>query len=141
MASPRLRTLVLGLIVLGILFVGYYGVRTLRAYREFRHHRPPAAAEAAQPPETDVELVRDWMTVPFIARMYHVPPNLLFDALGINSGGNREKSLKRLNEEYFPARKGFVLTAVKDALLADQERHNRDRLPQPSEPPATTAPP
>jgi hypothetical protein len=141
MASPRLRALVLGLIVLGILFVGFYGMRTLRAYKEFRRHQPPPAAEAAQRLETDVELIRDWMTIPFIAKMYHVPPNFLFDALGIESAGNREKSLERLNEEYFPERDGFVLTAVKDALLADQERQDRDRLPQPSEPPAATAHP
>lgn len=138
MASPRLRTLVLGLIVLGILFVGYYGVRTLRAYKEFRHHRPPAAAEAAQPPEADVELVRDWMTVPFIARMYHVPPGRLFDELGINSARNREKSLEQLNEEYFPDREGFVLQAVKNALLAHQER---ERAPEQPDLPAPTAQP
>lgn len=141
MASPRLRTLVLGLIVLGILFVGYFGVRTLRAYREFRHHQPPPAAEAAQRVETDVELIREWMTIPFIAKMYHVPPNLLFDALGIQSARNREKSLERLNEEYFPEQEGFVLSAVKDALLADQERRDRNSPDGPGESPSPPPPP
>ncbi len=50
--------------------------------------------------------------------MYHVPPDLLFEALGITPQGNREKSLKQLNEEYFPQAEGSVLEMVKAATIA-----------------------
>ncbi len=59
------------------------------------------------------------MTVPFIARMYHVPPPILFEALNIpKNKRNEEKSLKQLNEEYFPNTNGFVEATVKAAVLA-----------------------
>ena len=120
MTPSRLRTLIFVLIFIGVLIVGFFGLRTLRAFREFRGHRPPpppSAADAEQI-ETDVNLIREWMTIPFISKMYHVPPNVLFDALGIPANKNREKSLKRLNKEYFPQAEGIVLEKIKAAVLA-----------------------
>jgi len=120
MTSSRLRTLIFVLIFIGGLIVGFFGLRTLHAFREFRGHRPPPPPSAADAEriETDVGLIRDWMTIPFISKMYHVPPNVLFDALGIPADRNREKSLKRLNEEYFPRAEGIVLEKIKAAVLA-----------------------
>src|SRR3990172_7768922 len=117
MTPARVRTLILGLILIGILFVSFFGLRAMHAFREFRRHRipPPAAAEHI---ETDVELIRDWMTIPFISKMYHVPPHILFDALEIPPDGNREKSLKQLNDEYYPQAEGIVLAKIKAAVLA-----------------------
>jgi hypothetical protein len=125
MAASRLRPLIFVLILIGGLIVGFFGLRTLHAFREFRGHRPPPPPSAADAErvETDVELIREWMTIPFISKMYHVPPNVLFDALGIPANRNREKSLKRLNEEYFPRAKGIVLENIKAAVreaLANQ---------------------
>jgi hypothetical protein len=120
MAASRLRPLIFVLIFIGGLIVGIFGLRTLHAFREFRGHRPPPPPSAADAEriETDVELIREWMTIPFISKMYHVPPNVLFDALGIPANRNREKSLKRLNEEYFPRAEGIVLEKIKAAVLA-----------------------
>jgi hypothetical protein len=119
MTPSRLRTLIFVLIFIGGVIVGFFGLRTLHAFREFRGHRPPPPPSAdTQQIETDVELIREWMTIPFISKMYHVPPNVLFDALGIPANKNREKSLKRLNEEYFPEAEGIVLEKVKAAVLA-----------------------
>ena len=116
MTPSRQRTLTIGLIIIGILIVGFFGLRTIRAFRQFRgHHPPPFAAEHI---ETDVSLIRDWMTVSFISRMYRVPQHILFDALEIPERGNREKSLKQLNEEYYPEAEGIVLEKVKAAVLA-----------------------
>jgi len=120
MTPSRVRTLIFVLIFIGGLIVGFFGLRTLRAIREFGGHRPPPPPSAAEAEgiETDVELIREWMTIPFISKMYHVPPNVLFDALGIPANKNREKSLKRLNREYFPQADGIVLEKVKAAVLA-----------------------
>lgn len=128
MTPPRLRTLVLGLILIGILFVGFFGMRALRSFGEFRRHRPPPPA-AAEWIEIDVGLIRDWMTIPFISKMYQVPANILFDALGIPANRNREKSLKQLNEEYFPQAEGIVLEKVRAAVLANRPRQIEDEIP------------
>ena len=118
MTPNKQRALVTSLIIFGVLAVGFFGLRTFHAIREFRGHRPPPPFENEQP-ETDVQLIRDWMTVPFIARMYHIPPPIIFEALDIpKNKSNEEKSLKQLNEEYFPNTNGFVEATVKAAVLA-----------------------
>jgi hypothetical protein len=122
MTPSRIRTLVFVLIFIGGMIVGFFGPRTLRAFREFGRHRPAPALSAAETEreqiETDVNLIREWMTIPFISKMYHVPANVLFDALGIPANKNREKNLKRLNQEYFPRAEGIVLEKIKAAVLA-----------------------
>ena len=121
MTPSRQRTLVLGLILLGVVFVGFFGLRFFRAFREFRGHRPPPFPPAdAQPAETDVELIRDWMTVGFVSHTYRTPPNLLYKALDIPPRGNEDKSLQQLNDEFFPNQPGYVLETVKAAILANQ---------------------
>jgi hypothetical protein len=52
--------------------------------------------------------------------MYHVPPRLLFETLQIPEHQNQEKSLKQLNDEYYPQAEGIVLEKVKTAILANQ---------------------
>lgn len=122
--TPKIqRALVISLIVLGVLIVGFFGLRTLRAFREFRGHKPPHppfAPGANEQAQTDVELIRDWMTIGFVSHSYHVPPKLLYEALNISPKDNEEKSLKQLNDEYFPAEAGIVMEKVKAAVLANQ---------------------
>lgn len=116
MTPSRQRTLVLILIGLGLLTIGFFGIRTVSAFRQFRGHRPPHPPFENQQPATDVQLIRDWMTIPFIGKMYHVPPPLIFDALDIPMNGNEEKSLEQLNEEYFPKEEKFVEKTVKEVV-------------------------
>jgi hypothetical protein len=129
MGPTKQRALVTILIGLGVIFIGIFGLRTAFAIREFRQHRPPHPHFETEQPVTDVELIRDWMTLPFIGRTYHVPPPIIFQALGIpKNKTNEEKSLKQLNEEFFPNTPGVVLKSVKAAVQANL-------------PPATTVPP
>ena len=94
MLTDKQRTLILGLVVAGLIIVGLFGLRTLRIWRELREHRPaPGFPEVSENIETDVELIRDWMTIPFIAKMYQVPPPVLYKALGISARGNQDKGL------------------------------------------------
>ena len=117
--NPRQRNFVIGLIIIGLMIIGFFGLRTARAFRQFHGHRPPPPFEGEHV-ETDVSLIRDWMTIPFISRMYRVPPRVLFDALGIPEHKNKEKSLKQLNEEYYPETDGIVLEKIKAAISANQ---------------------
>jgi len=136
--NPKQRAFVISLILIGLAIVGFFGLRTARAFREFRGHRPgPPPPFAPQHVETDVSLIRDWMTVPFIAKMYRVPAHLLFKAVDVPKHGNKEKSLKQLNDEYYPEADGIVLEKVKAAVLAELENQ-----PQPTPtPPATPVTP
>jgi hypothetical protein len=135
MTPSRLRTLIFVLIFVGGIIVGFFGSRALHAFREFGGHRPlppPSAADAGREQiETDVDLIRDWMTIPFISRMYHLPENVLFDSLGIPANKNREKSLKRLNQEYFPQEDGVVLEKIKAAALANQPQQTEQNPQSP----------
>lgn len=116
--TPKQRNFITGLIIfVGLAIVVFFGLRTARAFRQFHGHRPPPPF-ATKPAEMDVNLIRDWMTVPFVSKMYDVPPSILFDALEIPEEGNHEKSLRRLNEEYYPQAKGIVLEKVKAAVRA-----------------------
>lgn len=138
MTPTRIRTLIFVLIFIGGMIVGFFGLRALRAFREFDRHRPPPPPSAADAEreqiETDVNLIREWMTIPFISKMYHVPANVLFDALGIPANKNREKSLKRLNREYFPREDGIVLDKIKAAVLVNQPQQMQENPQTPVAP-------
>jgi len=133
MTPSRWRALILVMIILGGLIAGFFGLRTLRAFRGFREHRPPAPPSAvdAEQIETDVELIREWMTVPFIAKMYNVRPHVLFEALDIAERGNREKSLQQLNDEYYPESGGIVLEKVKAAVRLEQAQQIQENIEPP----------
>ena len=129
--NPKQKALVIGLIILGVLFTAFFGMRVARAFRKFDGHRPPPRGEV----ETDVELIRDWMTIKFISRTYAVPERILFEALDISPNSNFEKSLKDINEEYFPDQDGYVLDLIKATVQTN--------LPQPPTgptPPTAPAP-
>ena len=122
MSSKSQRALILGLIILGILIAGFFGWRALFALREFRRHGgpPPPLAEAFEKRETDVGLIRDWMTIPYISKTYQVHPKALFGALGIHPMENEEKSLLQLNEEFFIDQPGIVIELIKATVQAEQ---------------------
>jgi len=126
--------LVIGVIILGILFTGFFGMRAFRAFRKFNGHRPPPLGKV----ETDVELIRDWMTIPFISRTYQIPPEIIFEALKISPQKEHDKSLKALNDEYFPDQDGYVLNLVKEVVRANQPPPTPDSAPTEVSPP--TAP-
>lgn len=121
MLPTRQRSIIIGLIVAGMLIAGFFGLRAFFAFRDFRRHgHPPhlAISFTETAAETDVELIRDWMTISYIAQTYHVPARMLFDAIGISPRDNLEKSLKQLNEEFFPQTPGFVIELIKAAVRA-----------------------
>lgn len=142
MTPSKQRALVAALIGLGLIAVAFFGFRTVLAFKEFRGHHPPPFAPNANsaPAETDVELIRDWMTIGYISHTYRMHPRLLYDALGISPKGNEEKSLKQLNDEFFPKEPDHVIMVVKSVVHAN--------LPPPTPvpaasviPPATSVPP
>lgn len=114
----------------GLVIVALFGFRLMHEVR--RWGSPPRPQPLAT--TTDVTLIREWMTIPYIAHTYAIPDGMLFEALGIPEKNNRKKSLQEINDEYFPAQDGFVITRLQDAILAFQRR---ETLP-PNAPPVTT---
>ena len=137
--NPKQRNFVIGLIIIGLMIVGFFGLRTARAFRQFHGHRPPPPF-ATEHIETDVNLIRDWMTIPFISRMYRVPSPVLFDALKIPDQKNEEKSLKQLNEEYYPQDDGVVLESIKATVSANQPQQIQTNPDTPIVPPTAAIP-
>lgn len=125
--------------VLGVLLAAFFGMRAFHAFMKFNGHRPPPPF-AVEQAETDVEFIRDWMTIPFISHTYHVPEKILFDALGISPISNHKKSLKDLNQEYYPDADGYVLDLVKKTILAHQPPPTPDSAPTAVAPPIAPVP-
>jgi hypothetical protein len=126
--TSKQRLLFIALSILGVMLILFFGLRVLHAFKKFDGHRPPPLAKEL---ETDVEDIEDWMTIPFISHNYGVPPEILFDALNIDPKETRKKSLKQINDEFYPNEDGYVLTTVKAVILSNQP---------PSPPTAPSAP-
>lgn len=121
-----------------VLFFG--GTAAWRLARRF--DRPPPV-----PRQTDASQIAGWMSVPYVARAYRVPPPALFDALGISPEGRRMSTLDAIAEETGRSSEE-VLTIVRSTVEAWQEanpppergapkpdRPQPDR-PKPERPPA-----
>lgn len=115
--NSRQRFLFIALSILGAALILFFGLRVFHALKKFDGHRPPPLAKEL---ETDVENIEDWMTIPFISHNYGVPPELLFDALNIDPKESHKKSLKQLNDEFYPDQDGYVLITVKTVILSNQ---------------------
>ena len=116
-ASRRLM-LSIALLLAGAALVGFFGLRAYRAYTRFQPDALPAGT-------TDVEAIRGWMTLPYIARAYGVPEDALFDALTIPKAGNAHLSVKQLVAKY-DRDPLATRQALQQALLREQ------RAPPPS---------
>jgi hypothetical protein len=110
------------LILAGIAIVTFFGIRAFRAFKHIEGHgpfhgKPPAANKI------DVTMIRDWMTVPYIAHLYDVPPEAIFKALEIpKDKENGRKSLAQLNEKYYPGQGGIILADVQAVIQAFQKQ-------------------
>jgi len=91
--SAYRRVLTIALVVVGLGLVGFFGLRAYRAYTRFQPDAPVAGLR-------DVEAIRGWMTLPYIARAYGVPEDSLFRALAIPKVGNTRLSIKQLVAKY-----------------------------------------
>ncbi len=127
------RVIVIAFIIFGVWIAAFFGLRTYQAYGQVREHRPPPPPFKTEEAETNADLIEDWMTIPFIEKMYHIHRGILFEALNIPVEGNQERSLKQINEKYFPDKSGFVLDLVKKTVRANLP-------PSPAIPPATAIP-
>lgn len=114
---------ILILVILGIVLTAFFGFRVFQSYARIR-------LGGLQPGTTDVEAIRGWMTVPYIAKIYKLPASYLYRQAGVPASGNDEKSLADLNKEFYFGRQGLVLQMVKDAIRAYQPSSTPPRSDQ-----------
>jgi heme/copper-type cytochrome/quinol oxidase subunit 2 len=130
------KILIIILIVIGLLITVHFGMRAMRAFGVLRHRPFPP------PMETDVELIRGWMTIPYIAHVYSVPDVILWESLGIppmKPAEARRTDLTRLNQQLFPGQQMEVLRRVKQAIL-DFQAHQPPLPGTPQPAPRTPTP-
>lgn len=91
--ATRRSALVIVLLLVGLAMVGLFGTRAYRAYERF-HQLAPAGNLA------DAADIRGWMTLPYIARAYRVPEDMLYQALALPKQGNERLSVKQIVATY-----------------------------------------
>ncbi|HZO25154.1 MAG TPA: hypothetical protein VFH48_04075 [Chloroflexota bacterium] len=88
------------------------------------------------PRQTDVSLIADWMSVPYIGRAYRVPEPELYRALGVEPAERRVRPLRVIARDSERST-DEVLTIVRETVSAWQEAHPGPPTPigAPSPPP------
>jgi hypothetical protein len=103
------------LVLAGLVVTAFFGLRTVRAFRRMRQHH-------FEPIQTDVTQIKEWMTIPFIARMYRTPEDCLFKALKIPAVPNRYRTLTELELHYRIGQPGAILKEVQAVILDFQSK-------------------
>ena len=111
------KWMVLGALALVILVTGLFAVRTVRRAMFWRTHRD--------------EVIRPWMSLPYIAHSYRVPPRVLYQALGIPPQPHDRRPLKQIAREQ--NRSVDEITSILLDAIA-RERVNRPTAAPPPEP-------
>jgi hypothetical protein len=100
------------LILIGLGLVLFFGGRAYRDYRRLQ-------LRGLSPGVTDVEAIRGWMTLPYIANAYGVPETALFEALDVPQAGNEKLSIAQLANKY-DREPAEVRQAIQEAVLRYQ---------------------
>jgi hypothetical protein len=79
------KWIVMGALALVLLVTGLFALRTVRRAMYWRAHRE--------------EVIRPWMTIPYVAHSYRVPPHVLYQALGIIPQPHDRRPLKQIARE------------------------------------------
>jgi len=97
-------------LALVLLITGLFAVRTVRRAVYWRLHGD--------------EVIRPWMSVPYVAHSYRVPPHVLYEALGIAPQPHDRKPIKEIAREQN--------ISVEQLIASMQEAIARERARIPS---------
>jgi len=87
--SGKTRSILLVLVILGVILAFFFAARAFHGFQRVRAFKRGGG-------ETNVELIRGWMTVDYITKMYHVPPDVVLSPLNLPVQGNEKRSLESL---------------------------------------------
>jgi hypothetical protein len=102
------KWIVLGALALVVLVTGLFAVRTVRRAMYWRAHHD--------------EVIRPWMSIPYVAHSYRVPPHVLYQALGIPSQLHDRRPLKQIAREQNRPVDGMI-SVLHDAIAGDRANH------------------
>jgi hypothetical protein len=119
------RFYLITLFIIGVALAIFFGSR---AFRNFNHIRERKIGGG----ETNVELIRGWMTVDYITKMYHVPPDVVLKAFNLPVASNQNRSLGSLIKATGTSNPEDLLAQVKKNINDFQQK---DLLPTPPHPP------
>jgi hypothetical protein len=114
--TSKKRTIVIILIIAGIVLVGLFGFRTFRSIMRIRQ-------SGMRPLSTDVELIRGWMTIPYISDTYRIPVKVLVEKCSLPPSPTKHDNLSQINRNIAPDKPGQVVQCIKDAVGSFQESH------------------
>ncbi len=109
--------LVVALFLVAVVVTSLLMVRAVRRAVYWRFHRD--------------EPIRAWMSVPYVAHSYRVPPHVLYKAIGLPEDRRDKRPLREIaREQNRPVE--ILITELQDAIT-----HSRPPYPTPSPPPHT----
>jgi hypothetical protein len=105
-------------LILVLAFTGLFATRTVRRAIYWRLHRD--------------EAIRPWMSVPYVAHSYRIPPHVLYEALGTPHPPHDRRPIKDVAKEQNRSVDEEI------AILQSAIAHERALHPPGSRPPAST---
>lgn len=123
--EPRFYLTVL--VVLGLFLAIFFAFRAFHGFQRMRGMKFGGG-------ETNVELIRPWMTVNYITKMYHVPPDVVLAPLGLPVEGNNRRDIGSLIRSTGTSNPEEMLERIKESINSFQQK---DLIPTPpnSQPP------
>lgn len=107
--SRRNTWLFAGLVLLGVVVTAFFAMRATRSFHDFQQDR-------RRPPHEAVGDIAPWMSIPYVAAVYGVPAEFLFEELGIPAAGNERKPLRILDRQYLIGDDGVIIARVRAAV-------------------------
>ena len=116
--NARVKSVILGvLLCLALAATIVTAVATFKAIQQFRHQQ--ALAQSG-----DVSTIRPWMTVPFIAHVYHVPENYLYQSLHVTNPQPVQHATLRVLAESSNRPVNDVIHDIQNAILIYRKQHS-----------------
>lgn len=115
--STRLKLLGISLLLcVALASVIFAAVSTVQAYQQLAQKHQNVMAG-------DVSTISSWMTIPYIARVYHVPAACLSQSLHITSPTLQQHANLRVIANYYRRPLDSVLNDVRNTIKQYREKH------------------
>ena len=101
------KALAIGLLSVGLILTGVYGVRAVKTYLIIRHSESSVANPV---------VLKRWMTIPYLSKTYNVPKAYLYQAINVPAEGNDSHSLRYFRKNYYDGDLKSILLAVQLAI-------------------------
>ncbi|MHB8595948.1 MAG: hypothetical protein ACYDER_03960 [Ktedonobacteraceae bacterium] len=121
--SVRVKLVLVGVLLL--LAVGITIIATLTTIQAFQGFQQQSSLVTSG----DVRSVSDWMTIPYIARTYHVPEDYLYQWLHITARQKPVHATLRLLAARYHRTVTNVIQSVQAAIQAYRMQHPPTRTP------------